>query len=157
MQFSNKEDIEAPIDYVFGVLSEFELFERSAIRRGIEVQRVDERARPGPGMAWDTVFSVRGKPRQMRIEMVVYEPPSTMRFESASKGIESRALIELLPLSPRRTRVSMELELNAKTLPARLFLQSLKLARGNLTRRFQLRMAEFAKDIETRHQRPAQA
>lgn len=150
MQFVSKEDIEAPVAKVFAILSEFESYERSAIRRGIEVQRVDPRAAIGAGMAWDAQFNLRGRPREMHVVLKQFEPPQLMRFEGHSKGITSIVNIELLALSPRRTRLSFDIELGAKTLSARLFLQSLKLARKNLARRFKLRMAEFAKDVEER-------
>lgn len=155
MQFSSKEDIEAPIDAVFSLLSEFESFERSAIRRGVEVQRVDASIPDGVGMAWDTVFWVRGKPREMRLELVEYEPPTIMRFESHSRGVDGKVAIELLALSSGRTRLNFDVSLTATTLAARLLLQSLKLARGNLTQRFRLKLADFARDIEERHSRHA--
>ncbi len=155
MQFSSKEDIEAPIAEVFELVSEFESFERSALRRGVEVQRVDASMPKGAGLAWDTVFMVRGKPREMHLELVEYTPPTMMRFESHSKGVEGKVVIELLALSSRRTRLSFDVSLSANTLAARLLLQSLKLARANLSQRFRLKLAEFARDIEERHTRRA--
>jgi len=153
MQFSSKEDIEAPIEDVFAALSEFETFERSAIRRGIEVQRIDESAPVAPGMAWDAAFDLRGKRRKLHLTLTDYDPPETMRFESQSTGLTGVMSFELVALSPRRTRLSVVLNLAPKTLSARLFLQSLKLAKANLTKRYKLRVAEFAKHIEERQTR----
>lgn len=155
MQFSSKEDIEAPIEAVFTALSEFESFERSAIRRGIEVNRVDETAPLAAGMAWDAVFDLRGKRRNLHLTLSEYDPPNGMRFDSESFGLEGRLTIDLVALSPKRTRMAMVLHLSPKTLSARLFLQSLKLAKANLTKRFKLRVAEFAKGIEDRKSRMA--
>ena len=56
MKFSTKEDIDAPIDAVFEMLCEFDQFERAAMRRGAEVQRVDQLAEPGVGMLWEAAF-----------------------------------------------------------------------------------------------------
>ena len=153
MKFSGKEDIEAPIGAVFAMLSEFESFERSAIRRGIEVQRSTGHGAPAAGLEWDARFVLRGRPRDLHVTLTRYQAPALMRFESVSKGMRGLAEVELLALSPRRTRLTFDLTLNAQTLTARLFLQSLKLSRKNFMRRFRAKLAGFARQLEERHRR----
>jgi hypothetical protein len=155
MQFSSKEDIEAPIEQVFAMLSEFESYERSAIRRGIEVIRTDNHAAPAAGCTWNARFKLRGKMRDLDLKLVTYERPTTMRFESDSNGLSGGMTLDLMALSPRRTRMSVLVELNPKTLAARLLVQSLKLAKSNLTKRFKLKVADYAKTMEERHSRLA--
>lgn len=155
MKFSSKEDIEAPIEQVFSMLSEFETFERSAIRRGAEVQRTDDLTRTGRGMSWHARFMMRGKQRNVNVTLTNYDPPNAMLFETDSPGLDGQMMIDLLALSPRRTRLSVAFEMTPKTLPARLLIQSLKLAKTNLTKRFKLRVADYAKDIEDRARRSA--
>ncbi|MEX0318222.1 MAG: SRPBCC family protein [Ruegeria sp.] len=153
MHFSGREDIEAPIAAVFGMLSEFERFERLAIRRGVEVTRSAGSVASPVGVTWDTVLRIRGKYREMQVVLEHYEPPHLMRFQATSKGVDAFTGIELLALSASRTRLIFDLKLTPKTLPARLFLQSLKLARARLKRQFELRLAELARDLEERHSR----
>ncbi|MDK3073956.1 SRPBCC family protein [Sedimentitalea sp. JM2-8] len=153
MQFSSKEDIDAPIERVFVLLSDFELFERSAIRRGIDVRRLTEITQLAAGAAWQADFRMRGKPRRMRLELVVHEPPHAMVFAGDSQGIDTRLTLDLIALSPRRTRMAVVLNLTPKTLSARLMIQSLRLAKANLSKRFKLKAAEYARSLENRAQR----
>ncbi len=153
MQFSSKEDIDAPADEVFSMLCEFERFERSVIRRGIEVERLQDRTVPVVGMAWRALFVLRGKRRDALITLETYDPPNTLRFVTVSKGLDGFLDLELVPLSPRRTRMAVVLNLKPRTLPGRLLVQSLKLAKSNLTKRFKLKVADYAKGIEDRHRR----
>ncbi|MBE1285658.1 MAG: SRPBCC family protein [Rhodobacteraceae bacterium] len=155
MEFSSKEDIEAPIQDVFAALSEFEAFERSAIRRGVDVQRVDESAQIQVGMAWEIEFDMRGKRRKAVVTLTRYEPETEIAFEAAGSGLKGQFELDLMALSPQRTRMSVSLQMEAKSLPARLFLQSLKLARGNLSKRFKLKVADYAKALEDRFSRTA--
>ena len=60
MKFSTKEDIEAPLDHVFARLTDFDGLERSALRRGAEVTRVDTQAKAAGGSIWDATFDTTG-------------------------------------------------------------------------------------------------
>lgn len=150
MQFSTKEDIETPIDEVFSLLSDFEGFERLAIRRGIEVRRDRDVTPPGPGMEWSARVLMRGKPRDLRLTLAQYDRPTAMRVDALSQGLDGTLTVDLLSLSKRRTRMAVVLELKPKTLPARLLIQSLRLTKATLTKRFKLKVATFAKSLENR-------
>lgn len=155
MQLTAREDIEAPLDRVFAELSDFETVERQALRRGIEVQRVDSVAGKGPGMQWATGFTFRGKMRNADITLSEYNPPERMVFTSVSGGLELETVIDLVALSRTRTRVAVASEFKPKTLSARLLVQSLKLAKGGVDKRFRNRMAGLAKDLEDKLKRQA--
>jgi len=151
MKFSTKEDVEAPIDAVFAMLCDFETFERAAMRRGAEVQRTDNKPVPGVGVGWRSAFNMRGKRRQVDIEMITFEKPSEMAFECTSQGLLTLMSIELVALSKNRIRIMITLDIKPLNLSARLLVQSLKLAKTSLTKKYKLRIAEFAKTLEDRH------
>ena len=155
MKFSSNEDIDAPITDVFAQLSEFAVYERSAIRRGIEVERVGRHESNAIGQTWDARFTLRGKKRDIRLVLAGYEPSNAMRIEADSQGLDAILTLDLVALTPKRTRMTVGLELTPKTLAARLLLQSLKLAKSNLTRRFKWKAAEHARNIEERNNRLA--
>lgn len=157
MKFSTKEDIDAPIDAVFAMLCDFETFERAAMRRGAEVQRTDTKTVPGVGMGWRSAFSLRGKRRQVEIEMITFDKPNEMVFEARSQGLLSVMSVELVALSKSRTRIMMAFDIKPLNLSARLLVQSLKLAKTSLTKKYKLRVAEFVKTLEERHKRGGSA
>ncbi|MDB5658414.1 MAG: hypothetical protein JWS10_1029 [Cypionkella sp.] len=150
MRLATKQDIEAPIADVFRILSDFESWERSAMRRGAEVSRTDKLRSPGAGMQWAARFLYRSKPRDMQLELTQIESPSLLRFAAISKSIEAVASIELMSLGAKRTRMHLVMEVSPRSLTARLFLQSLRLARARIDRKFDQRVAQLAAEIETR-------
>lgn len=153
MKFSTNEDIEAPADAVFEMLCDFEGFERSAMRRGAEVQRIDQLHKPGVGMMWQAAFTLRGKQRQMEVEMVTFDRPNEIVLESTSPGLLATTGFELIALSRSSTRVKVELEIKPLNLSARLLVQSLKLAKSSLTKKFKQRVSEYAKGMEDKYAR----
>lgn len=153
MKFSTKEDIEAPIDTVFAAVSDFNAFERFALRRGAWVQRVDRKTYPETTIAWDIEFRFRGKKRQFLAELTGFSAPNHELVQFVSGGINGDVLIDLVALSRNRTRLSIALEIKPKNLSARLIVQSLRLAKTRLTNRYKMRVANFAMDIEDRHKR----
>lgn len=155
MKFSTKEDIEAPIDHVFNEVSDFQAFERAALRRGAEVQRVDSLQAPGPGMSWRAQFKFRGRKREASIEVTQYDRPNALTCAFETGLLHGTLEVDLVALSRNRTRLSVVAELSPRNLTARLLMQSIKLARSSVDKKFRFRIAHFAKELEERHKRMA--
>lgn len=151
MKFSTREDIEAPIEQVFAAISDFDTFERQALRRGADVQRQDSFGRPGLGSEWHARFPFRGKEREVDARVVEFDAPNGLAVESDAHGISGMLTVDLMALSPRRTRLQIGLDLRPQNLSARLLIQSLKFAKTNLSKRFSNRIWQFARSIEGRY------
>jgi hypothetical protein len=147
MKFSTREDIEAPIDHVFAQISDFAGFERRALRQGADVRRLGD----GPsqvGTQWDVSFKLRGRDRQMQVTLSALEVPEMYQIDATSDGMNAETLVELVALSPRRTRLAVAIDLRPRSLTARVLLQSMKLAKTKLNKRFKARVLEYAEEIE---------
>lgn len=151
MKFVAQEDIEAPIEFVYQQATDFAAIERSVLRRGVDVQRIDSLTETAPGMMWDAAFDLRGKRREMKIELTKLDPPNGLEITSRSPNMGGHMVLDLVALSRSRTRISVEIDMTPKTLAAKLLVQSMKLAKGNIMRRFQNRVAGYAEELEERY------
>ncbi len=151
MKLAAKYDIEAPVDYVFGEMTDFDAWERVAQRRGAEVERLDNLDRTGIGMAWQVGFTFRAKPRQARLSVTGFTPGTQLVVAAISGMVDADLTFDLVELSPKRTRISVHLQAKPKKLAARIYFQTLKLARKKLEAGFAHRVAEFAVEFEDRY------
>ena len=153
MQFNTRQDIDAPIAYVYQRITNFEAYERQALRQGAHVARRDG---PGPaqvGSSWDVAFTFRNKERELRATVAELIAAQEVVIDTDAKGLASVLRISLLALSAQTTRVEVTIDIAAKSLSARLLLQSLKLAKSNLQARFEKRVREQLRRVETDYQR----
>ena len=150
MKFATREDIEATIEQAFEAVSDFDGLERAALRRGAEVSRTDTLSVPGAGMRWQAKFPYRNRDRIADMEMMTYDAPNALAMLSKVSGMEALVEIDFVELSRNRTRMNMSIDIRPKTIPARLLLQSARLARSNLARRFKHRVATYARTIDGR-------
>jgi len=153
MKFTTREDIEVPIEHAFSAVTDFDGFERQALRRGAEVTRKDAMGKPGVGSEWNLKFPFRGKRREVNARITKFDSPNGFTADSRSGGLDAVVLLDLLALSPQRTRMQFSIELKPQSLSARLLVQSLKFARSNLNKRFAGRVWSFAQTIEEKYQR----
>lgn len=149
MKLSTREDIEAPLDRVYAAVTDFEAFERQMLRRGIEISRDEETPPTAPGATWAASLSWRGRPQRIEAELVSVEPGQGYAIESHSGGLICLGVVDLVQLSRTRTRLFISLDLRATTLSSRLLIQSLRLAKRTIERRFKARVADFAKGLRT--------
>ncbi len=83
--------------------------------------------------------------------MTEFDAPNRFQAETESGGINGEVGLELVALSPRRTRMQISIDLTPRTLSARLLIQSLKFAKSNLNKRYTNRVWQLAQDIEGKY------
>ena len=102
-------------------------------------------------MAWASVFNVRGKNRKIEAELIGYEPCDGYEVELQSNDVTAYATLELMSLSKSRTRASFAIELKPKSLSGRLMVQTMRLGKSRLEKRFRKRAVDFALTIERQY------
>ncbi|WP_103332341.1 SRPBCC family protein [Pseudotabrizicola formosa] len=150
MHFSSRTDIEAPIDFVYAALSDFDAWERAAMRRGAEVARTDKLRAAGVGMGWHVAFRFRGKDRAVDIRLTGQVPEAKLTFAGKGRMLEGDMSVDLVSLSPKRTRMVLHTDIRPLTLAARLLLQSVKLAKGRVQTRLNTRMEQLSVELQAR-------
>ena len=155
MKFSTNEDVEAPIDAVFAMLSDFDHFERVAMRRGAEVLRAETEPGHVNGTLWNAMFDWRGKRRAIQVKLLRYDRPQQMVFDSRMEGLTGELSVELIALSRLRTRMRIVLDVKPETMKARLLVQSMRLAKATLNKRYKGRISDYAGAMEERYGRMA--
>lgn len=147
MNFTSKQDIQAPAEHIFRQLSDFDFFESYAMRLGAQVERMDVFTRPQPGMCWSIKGHFRGKDRDMELTLDSYYPPDTLSYLCTAKSLNATVCFDIIPLSRAESRMKVTVGVKAKGISARVALQSAKLAKKSLDRKFDARMHSFAAAI----------
>ncbi len=148
MELTAHEDIDAPIETVFAAVTDFNRFERALLRRDAQIQRIDSQDAPGKGMRWQIDFDLRGKPRKADLEITGFDAPEHFAVTGRGPGITTLFDVQLIALSPRRTRIEMRADIRPNSVSGRVFLQPLRLARAKMLKRFRKGVHDFARRID---------
>lgn len=151
MKLSGRTDIQAPTSFVFDVLSDFDYWERAAMRRGADVHRTDKLKAAGAGMSWLIRFGWRGRERQMHMKLVTLDRPNQIAFAGDGPSVLVSITCDIVELSAKRCRIIVQSDIKPRTLAARLFIQSMKLAKGKVVKRYESRLKAAADLIEARY------
>lgn len=149
MKLTSKTDLEAPIGFVYATLADFPTWEREVVRRGVEIERPADSPHTGKGATWRVRAPYRGKVRKVQIQVTDAVQDDKLVFGIDAPSIEGTSMLELISLSPRRTRLRLTLDVRPKTLAARLFINTLR----RVDTRFDKRVAQLAARIEEMYQR----
>ena len=153
MKLTGKTDIEAPISFVFSALNDYAAWESEARSRGVEVERPADMPLTGEGAGWRVTLQFRGKVRKVLLRLDAVTPDTGLAFSLDGKALGGLMLVELLALSPRRTRLKLVLDLKPKTLAARLFLNAVRLAKGRTEARLEQRLAQVGTRLQQMFQK----
>lgn len=152
MKLTGKTDIEAPIDFVYRTLNDHAAWEAGARQRGVEVDRPADMPLAGPGAGWRIRLPYRGKVRKVLVRLDGMTPDARIDYTLDGQALGGTVLVELSRLSPKRTRLRLSLVVRPKTLAARLFLNTLRLAKGRVTARLEQRLGQVGKRFQVMFQ-----
>lgn len=147
MKFSTRQDTDLSSEALFQSISDFGRIERLLVRRGASVRRTDSLTQNGAGMGWIVGFDWRGKRRDVTLELTRYEPPGVIRINGQSELFLIELQMTVVALTPTKSRLIFEADIQPRGMKARLLLQTAKLGKAQLDRKFALRIAEFVNDL----------
>ncbi|WP_128516117.1 SRPBCC family protein [Tabrizicola thermarum] len=153
MKLTAKTDLEVPAAAVFATLIDHPAWEREAIRNGVEVERPAGTPAMGVGAEWRIRGHFRGKPRKVQVRIGDLTPDQRLVLGLDSPTIEGTTWLEVMVLSPRRSRLRVDLEVKPKTLAARLFINTMRLAKGRVQARFEKGLVRLGARIKDRYDR----
>ncbi|WP_168771164.1 SRPBCC family protein [Palleronia sediminis] len=148
MKFSTRKDIAASPAAAFAVISDFDTIADQARAQGATVERLDAATTPATGH-WKIGFDFRGKRRVSESRITTYDPPQQLALRSRIEGLVVLLNIEILEVAPDKSRLFYVVELKPETMRAGLVVQSMKLARGTIEKRFEKRIGKLTARIES--------
>ncbi|HHY01445.1 MAG TPA: SRPBCC family protein [Paracoccus sp.] len=146
MKFSLRHDSDLPADQLFRAVSDFDRIERMLARRGIEARR-GEVVAPALGAAWDIGFDLRGKRRELQLELVEFAAPERIAMTGVGEGLDISIAMTVVALTRAKSRAIFEVEIRPRHMRARLMLQTAKLGKSQLDRKFADRAGRFLNDL----------
>lgn len=147
MKFSTRFDIDSPAEDLFASIANFGRIERMLMRRGATVSRLDPAVQSGGMVGWQIVFDWRGKPRNLRLDVTRHDAPEHLSMTGTSEALDVAIDATVIALSRGRSRLIFEAELRPRTMKARLMMQTAKLAKPQLDRKFDRRIEDLLTDL----------
>lgn len=140
MRFTTRHDVDMPADQLFDALADFDRLERMITSRKARITRLDPGDSP---MAWDIEFNWRGKARKVRMRVTRFDRPQVIEMQGSAEALDLRVLAEVVALTQSRSRLDLTAEIAAQSMKGRLLLQTAKLTKSTLDRKFAERVADY--------------
>lgn len=147
MKFSTRIDFDKPVADLFDLVSDFDRLEHVLARQRATARRLDPSAHSGARLCWEITFKWRGQRRLLRVEVTGCDRPERVAMRGLSDALELVIDVQTLALSRARSRLILETDVRPRNMRTRLMLQTARLAKGQLDRRYERRVADFIGQI----------
>lgn len=149
MKFSTRCDAELAAAALFDTISDFERTERILQRRGVAVQRLEpgQRAGQGQGQGWHLGFDWRGQRRELQLHLQQFERPERIGLAGGSENYDIAVDMSVVSLGRQRSRLIFETDIRPRNMRSRLMLQTLKLGKAQLQRKYGERIGLYLQQM----------
>ncbi len=148
MKFSTRRDLDASAADIFDRVSDFPQIEHLLLRRGVSVRRLDPAQPAGPGAGWVLGFDWRARARELRLEVARLDRPERVGLSGMSDAFDILIDMTVVALGRVRSRLIFETEIRPRNMRARLMLQTARLGKGQLDRKFAQRIDRFVAELQ---------
>jgi hypothetical protein len=107
----------------------------------------------GVGAGWRIRLQFRGRIRNVLLRLDEVTQDEKIGYSFEGQALHGSIDLETKALSARRSRLRVSVDAKPKTLAARLFLNSLRLARRKVEERMETRVGQLGARIEERYSR----
>jgi len=144
MQFKHTQEIDAPAEYIFSRITDFNKFENHTGTAGFSFKR-QGRLPVRIGTRWDISVPVRGRTRRFSAELSQYIPPRTLSYKSASTKYEGVMSMTVKPVSATKCTLNIQIVAKSHGFASGLVFNTIRLARKRINRRANSELTKFAK------------
>lgn len=145
MKFTTRKDTNIAADKLFDAVNDFDRLERIIKRRKAQVTRIPPES--GEIHAWNVAFDWRGRRRELRFAVTDQAPHETLSLHGNIESFDLEMQITFVALTRSRSRVISEVNARPRSMKARLILQSAKLTKGKLDKRYAQNIATFVDQL----------
>lgn len=148
MKFSTRIDTNLHAERLFDIVGNFHALERLLIRRGGSVARIDPSNDPDISLGWNIEFEWRGKARRLRLAVTWFDRPDQMMLAGHSETLDLTVVATVVALTRTKSRLISETEIRPRNMKARLMLQTAKLGKAQLDRRYQRLIGDYVQQMQ---------
>lgn len=149
MKFSTRMDTDLTAAALFAAISDFDRLAQIIRRRRAQVKMLDP-ALTG-SLAWDLAFDWRGRRREFRIALNRHDPDEALRLTGVSDLFDIVLDLQVVALTRARSRLICGADLRPRSMTARLVVQTAKLGKAQLDRRFAAEIAGMLAQLTEGH------
>ncbi|MCF6305106.1 MAG: SRPBCC family protein [Rhodobacteraceae bacterium] len=135
MKFDYKTTVNAPVEFVFARLTDFEKFEKVGFGNISKFKPIGDIAAPEIGAKWKLRSEFQGRQRSFSLQLRELIENKSVVLGNGSDKFDVEASFGLAKIDDENTGFIFEINSSAKTITGRLIMQTMQLARSRIEKK----------------------
>ena len=152
MEITYQRIINVPPSYAFARATDFRRFEAEGFGNLAPFEPRSEIRAPELGARWRTAAEFQGRPRRFSLQLLEMTEPNHLVLGNKSEKYDVEAQMSFKPTGTNATSFHFTLNAKARSITAKLILQTIQLARGRIVKSMQSDFETMAKRMEAAYQ-----
>jgi len=152
MELTYQRIINVPPSYAFACATDFGRFETEGFGNLAPFEPRNDIRAPEIGARWRTAAEFQGRPRRFSLQLLELVEPNRLVMGNKSEKYDVEAQMTFNDAGDGTTAFSFTLKAKARSITAKLILQTIQLARGRIVSSMQADFDQMAERMEAAYQ-----